>query len=75
MNSELVGGVTLLSADYNPSDCQTSWPSDLSRIDFSESQARKGACDRKAATIKSHVAVRLNSGHDIETAAQLKEAI
>ena len=31
----------------------------ISRIDFSESQARKGACDRKVATIKSHVAVHL----------------
>ena len=44
----------------------------ISRIDFSESQAGKGACDRKAAT---HIATHLNSGHDIETAAQMKEAI
>lgn len=47
----------------------------ISRIDFSESQAGKGACDRKAATIKSHMATHLNSGHYIETAAQMKEAI
>ena len=47
----------------------------ISRIDFSQSQARKGACDRKAAIIKLHMAVHLNSGHDVETAAQLKEAI
>ena len=47
----------------------------ISRIDFSESQAGKGACDRKAATIKSHMAIHLNSGHDIEMAAQMKEAI
>lgn len=47
----------------------------ISQIDLSESQARKGACDLKAATIKSHMAVHVNSGHDIETATQLKEAI
>lgn len=29
----------------------------ISRIDFSEPQGGKGACDRKAATIKSHMAV------------------
>ena len=47
----------------------------ISQIDLSESQARKGACDLKAATIKSRMAVHVNSGHDIETATQLKEAI
>ena len=47
----------------------------ISRIDFSEPQGGKGVCDRKAATIKSHMAIYLNSGHDIETAAQIKEAI
>ena len=36
---------------------------------------RNGSCDRKAATIKSHMAVHLNSGHDIETASQMLEAI
>ena len=38
-------------------------------------EGRKGACDHKAATIKSHMAQYLNSGHDNETAAQMKEAI
>lgn len=47
----------------------------ISRIDFSEPQGGKGACDRKAATIKSHMAAYLNSGHDIETATQMKEAM
>ena len=47
----------------------------ISRIDFSESQARKSPSDRKAATITSHMAVHLNSGHNIEMAAQMKEAI
>ena len=27
--ARLLSGVTLLSADFSPSDCQTSWPSDL----------------------------------------------
>ena len=47
----------------------------ISRIDFSESQGGKGVCDCKAATVKSHMAQYLNSGHDIETAAQMKDAI
>ena len=48
---------------------------ELSRIDFSDPQGGKGSCDRKAATIKSHMARYLNAGHDIETAFQMKEAI
>ena len=47
----------------------------ISRIDCSEPQGGKEACDCKAATIKSHMAAFLNSGHDIETAEQTKEAI
>jgi len=46
----------------------------ISRIDFSEPQGGKGAFDHKIATIKSHMAQYLNSGHNIETAAQMKEA-
>ena len=47
----------------------------LERVDFSDPQGGKGACDRKAATIKSHMRVYLNSGHDVETATQLMAAI
>ena len=47
----------------------------LARMDFSDAQGGKGPCDRKAATKKSHIAVYLNSGHDIETASQMLEAI
>lgn len=47
----------------------------LKSMDFSDPQGGKGSCDRKAATIKSHMAVYLNSGNDIETAAQMKDAI
>lgn len=39
----------------------------IERIDFSESQAGKGACDRQAATIKAHIRVHLNEGHDVES--------
>ncbi|XP_068752117.1 uncharacterized protein [Montipora capricornis] len=35
----------------------------------------KGACDRKAATIKSHMRVFLNSGNDIETPEQMFKAM
>ena len=43
--------------------------------DFSDPQGGKGSCDRKAATIKSHMRRFLNSGHDIETAEQMKSAM
>ena len=47
----------------------------LERLDFSDPQGGKGACNRKAATIKSHMQIFLNAGNDIETAAQMKAAI
>ena len=47
----------------------------LARMDFLDAQGGKGPCDRKAATIKSHMAGYLNSGLDIETASQMLEAI
>ena len=47
----------------------------LKRLDFSDPQGGKGACDRKAATIKSHMQIFLNAGNDIKTAAQMKAAI
>ena len=43
----------------------------LSRVDFSNPEAGKGSCDHKAATIKSHMKIYLNSGHDIETPEQM----
>lgn len=48
---------------------------ELKRFDFSDPQGGKGSCDRKAATIKSHMRIHLNSGHDIETASQMRTAI
>ena len=39
----------------------------IRRLDFSDPQGGKGTCDRKAATIKSHMRIYLNAGNDIET--------
>ena len=47
----------------------------LKRVDFSDPQSGKGSCDRKAATIKSHMRIYVNAGHDIETASQMMTAI
>ena len=47
----------------------------IKRLDFSDPQGGKGACDRKAATIKSYMNIHLNAGHDIETPSQMFEAI
>ena len=47
----------------------------IKRLDFSDPLGGKGACDRKAASIKSHSHIYLNSGHDIETPEQMTDAI
>lgn len=47
----------------------------IKRLDFSDPQGGKAACDRKAATIKAHMHLHLNSGHDIETPTQMCEAM
>ena len=47
----------------------------IKRLDFSDPQGGKGACDRKAASVKSHMHIYLNSGHDIETPEQMTDAI
>lgn len=47
----------------------------IRRLDFSDAQGGKGACDRKAATIKVHMRAYLNSGHDIESAEQMYDAM
>ena len=44
-------------------------------LDFSDPQGGKAACDRKAATIKSHMRIHLNAGNDIETPAQMRDTI
>ena len=47
----------------------------LKRVDFSDPQSGKGPCDRKAVTIKSHMRIYVNAGHDSETASQMMTAI
>ena len=47
----------------------------VGRVDFSDPQGGKGACDQKAATIKAHVRRYVNEGHDVETASQFKEVM
>ena len=47
----------------------------IQRLDFSDAQGGKGACDHKAATIKVHMRAYLNSGHDIESADQMYDAM
>ena len=47
----------------------------VARLDFSEPQGGKGSCDRKAATIKNHMKSYLFSGHNIETADEMKCAM
>ena len=47
----------------------------VARVDFSDPQGGKGACDRKAATIKAHVRRYVNEGHDVTNAQEFKTAI
>lgn len=47
----------------------------VTRVDFSDPQGGKGACDRKAAVVKSHVRRYINEGHDVITAEDFREAI
>ena len=44
------------------------------RLDFSDPQGGKGSCDRKAAAVKNHMRIYLNSGQDVETPEQMKNA-
>lgn len=36
------------------------------RVDFSDPQGGKAACDRKAASIKAHIRRHINEGHDVQ---------
>ena len=47
----------------------------IKRVDVSDPQGGKGACDRKVASIKSDMHISLNSGHNIETPEQMTDAI
>lgn len=47
----------------------------VKRMDFADPQGGKGACDRKAATIKSHMKIFHDEGNNIESASDMKAAI
>ena len=47
----------------------------VARYDFSEPQAGKDICDRRIASIKSHLRRFVNEGNNVETAASMKAAI
>lgn len=46
----------------------------IRRIDFSEAQAGKGACDRKAAVIKGEIRRYVDEKHDCTTSAEFVQA-
>ena len=45
------------------------------RYDFSDPHAGKDVCDRRIATVKSHMRRYINEGHDIKSASDMKAAI
>ena len=47
----------------------------IRRLDFSDPQGGRAACDRKAATIKSNMRFYHNAGNNIETPEQMRDAI
>ena len=47
----------------------------VGQVDFSDPQGGKGACDRKAASIKAHMWRHINEGYDVTTANEFKEAM
>ena len=47
----------------------------MKRLDFSDAQSGKDPCDRKAASIKSHMKIHLNQGSNIETVKEIIDAI
>ena len=44
-------------------------------MDFADPQGGKGACDRKVATVKSHMKIFHDEGNNIESASDMKAAI
>ncbi|XP_073256108.1 uncharacterized protein [Porites lutea] len=47
----------------------------IARYDFSEAQAGKDICDRRAAALKSHIRHYINEGNDVKTARHMKATI
>ena len=49
--------------------------SEILRYDFSDPQAGKDVCNRRIATVKSHMRRFVNEGNDIANASEMKSAI
>ena len=64
---------SVLLATCNAMKCKTGVR--VRRVDFSDPQGGKGACDRKAASIKAHVRRHINEGHDVHNAKDFKDAM
>ena len=47
----------------------------IARYDFSEAQAGKDICDRRAAALTNHIRRQINEGNDVKTANDMKAAI
>lgn len=47
----------------------------LVRYDFSDPQSRKDVCDRRIASMKTHIRHWVNEGHDVTTAEEMKVAL
>ena len=47
----------------------------VKRMDFADPKGGKGACDRKAGCIKSHMKIYLNAGNNIESSSDMRKAI
>ena len=47
----------------------------IAGYDFSEAQAGKDTCDRRAAALKSHIRRYINESNDVKTSSDMKEAI
>lgn len=48
---------------------------EICAVDFSNPQSGKEACDRKAATLKSHIRIYSNEGYNVEDGNQMKKAL
>ena len=64
-------GVTIVGASF--AGCRSGVS--VKRMDFSDPQGGKRPCDRKAASMKSHMRVYLNQGSNIDTAKEMVDAI
>ena len=48
---------------------------EFSRYDFSDPQSGKDVCDRRIASMKTHIRHWVNEGHDVTTAGEMKIAL